>query len=42
MSRDQIQLTMEATHFLEPRTAIVSRDQIELTTEATHELDSQG
>src|SRR6266404_1757980 len=42
VSRGQIQLTMEATHFLESRGGVVSRVQIQLTTGATHFLESQG
>src|SRR6266404_2801816 len=42
MSRVQIKVTMEATHFLESRGGVVSRVQIQLTTGATHFLESQG
>src|SRR6266404_487948 len=41
ISRDQIQLTTEATHKLEPRKCIVSRYQLQITMEATHKLESQ-
>ncbi len=40
ISRAQVQLTTEATHFLEGRGQALSAVQIQLTTKATHQLES--